>query len=100
MIDEIKKINGNSLYIIEGTFKKVRVKRLSKNNLIDVSIYKFDENNEPQSRIETRNADISKHNWKLSDATIYYNDSNNISSYFTEYSFVSHFEINGIKNIF
>ena len=26
MIDEIKKINGNSLYIIEGTFKKVNDK--------------------------------------------------------------------------
>jgi PII-like signaling protein len=25
MIDEIKKINGKSLYIIEGTFKKVKV---------------------------------------------------------------------------
>ena len=26
MIDEIKKINGNSLYIIEGTFNKVKDK--------------------------------------------------------------------------
>ena len=57
-------------------------------------------NNEPLLRIETRSADISKHNWKLSDATIYYNDSNNISSYFAEHSFVSHFEIDSIKNIF
>jgi hypothetical protein len=25
MIDEIKKINGKSLYIIEGTFKRVKI---------------------------------------------------------------------------
>ena len=40
------------------------------------------------------------HNWKLSDATVYYSDSNNVSNYFAEYFFVSHFEINSIKNIF
>ena len=68
--------------------------------MIDVSIYKFDENNEPLSRIQSPSADISKHNWKLNDVTIYYTDSNNISSYFAEYSFISHFEINSIKNIF
>ena len=71
-----------------------------KNSLIDVSIYKFDENNESLLRIETRKADISKHNWKLNDATVYYSNSNNVSDYFAEYSFVSHFEINSIKNIF
>ena len=73
---------------------------MSGHYLIDVSIYKFNESNEPQTRIETRKADISKHNWKLSDAKVYYSDSNHSSSYFPEYSFVSHFEINSIKNIF
>ena len=96
-------LTENGIWIkdkIDGEINIIRAKRLSKNNLIDVSIYKFDENNESLLRIETRKADISRHNWKLSDTTIYYNDSNNISSYFAEYSFVSHFEINSIKNIF
>jgi len=101
--DYLAALTENGIWIkdkIDGNTNIIRAKRLSKNSLIDVSIYKFDENNESLLRIETRNADISKHNWKLSDATIYYNDSNNISGYFAEYSFVSHFEINSIKNIF
>jgi len=101
--DYLAALTENGIWIkdkIDGNTNIIRAKRLSKNSLIDVSIYKFDENNESLLRIETRNADISKHNWKLSDATIYYSDSNNVSSYFAEYSFVSHFDINGIKNIF
>ena len=101
--DYLAALTENGIWIkdkIDGNTNIIRAKKLSQNNLIDVSIYKFDENNESLLRIETRSADISKHNWKLSDATIYYNDTNNISSYFAEYSFVSHFDINGIKNIF
>jgi lipopolysaccharide export system permease protein len=101
--DYLAALTENGIWIkdkIDGNTNIVRAKRLSNNNLIDVSIYKFDENNESLSRIETRKADISKHNWTLSDATVYYSDSNNASSYFAEYSFVSHFEINSIKNIF
>ena len=36
---------------------------------------------------------------KLIDANIYYGDNNNISNYFANYSFVSNFDINGIKNM-
>ncbi|HJO76232.1 MAG TPA: LptF/LptG family permease, partial [Pelagibacteraceae bacterium] len=101
--DYLAALTENGIWIkdkIDGNINIVRAKRLSKNSLIDVSIYKFDENNESLLRIETRKADISKHNWKLNDATVYYSDSNNVSGYFAEYSFVSHFEINSIKNIF
>jgi lipopolysaccharide export system permease protein len=85
--DYLAALTENGIWIkdkIEGKTNIIRAKKLSQNDLIDVSIYKFDENNESLLRIETRSADISKHNWKLSDATIYYNDSNNISSYFAE----------------
>ena len=78
----------------------IRAKKLSGNSLIDVSIYKFDENNKATLRIESRKADISKNKWKLSDARIYYIGSNNISTFFTDYSFISNFEINSIKNLF
>ena len=56
-------LTENGIWIkdkIDGKTNIIRAKRLSQNNLIDVSIYKFDENNESQSRIETRKADISK----------------------------------------
>ena len=101
--DYLAALTENGIWIkdtIDGNTNIIRAKKLSQNNLINVSIYKFDENNESQSRIETRKANISSNEWKLSDATVYYGNSNNISSYFADYSFVSHFEINSIKNIF
>ena len=101
--DYLAALTENGIWIkdkIEGNTSIIRAKKLSQNNLIEVSIYKFDENNEPLSRIETRKANISNNNWKLSDATIYYGNSNNISSYLADYSFESNFEINSIKNIF
>ena len=78
--DYLAALTENGIWIkdkIEGNTNIIRAKRLSQNNLINVSIYKFDENNEPQSRIETRKADISTNEWKLSDAIIYYRNSNN-----------------------
>ncbi len=101
--DYLAALTENGIWIkdkIDGNTNIIRARRLSKNNLVDVSIYKFDENNRPLSRIETRKADISKHNWKLSDVNIYYGDFNNVTSYQANYSFVSHFEINSIRNIF
>ena len=101
--DYLAALTENGIWIkdkIEGNTAIIRAKKLSQNNLLDVSIYKFDENNESQTRIETRKADITNNKWKLIDARIYYTDSNNISSYFENYDFVSNFEINGLKNIF
>ena len=101
--DYLAALTENGIWIkdkIDGNTNIIRAKRLSKNSLLNVSIYRFDENNEPQSRIETRNADVTTGKWKLFDANIYYGDNNNISNYFTEYSFVSNFDINGINNIF
>ena len=101
--DYLAALTENGIWIkdkIDENTSIIRAKRLSQNNLIDVSIYKFDENNEPRLRIETRKADITNKEWKLSDAKVYYRGSNNVYSYFADYSFVSSFEINSIKNIF
>jgi len=101
--DYLAALTENGIWIkdkIDGNTAIIRAKRLSKNDLIDVSIYKFDENSEPQSRTETRRADISSNEWKLSDVKIYYGDSNNVSTYLASHSFISNFEINSIKNIF
>ena len=101
--DYLAALTENGIWIkdkIEGNTNIIRAKKLSQNDLIDVSIYTFDENNEPQSRIETRRADITNNEWKLSDAKIYYGNTNNVSTYLASHSFVSNFEINSIKNIF
>ncbi len=101
--DYLAALTENGIWIkdtIDGNTNIIRAKRLSQNNLIDVSIYKFDENNEPQSRIEARKADITSNAWKLSDAKIYYGDTNNFSTYLASHTFASNFDINSIKNIF
>ena len=101
--DYLAALTENGIWIkdnVDGKTNIVRAKKLSNNNLIDVSIYKFDKNNEPLSRIETRKADISNNEWKLNDVNIYYGDTNNVSTYLPEHIFVSNFDINSIKNIF
>ena len=101
--DYLAALTENGIWIkdnIDGNTSLIRGKKLSQSDLIDVSIYKFDENGKSQLRIETRKADISNNVWKLSDAKIYYGDSNNVSSYLASYSITSNFEIDSIKNIF
>jgi len=101
--DYLAALTENGIWIkdkIEGNTNIIRAKKLSQNDLIDVSIYKFDENNMPQVRIEARKADVSSNEWQLSDAIIYYGVTNNLSTYLASHSFVSNFEINSIKNIF
>ena len=101
--DYLAALTENGIWIkdvIDGNTNIIRAKKLSGNSLLGVSIYRFDENNKSQLRIESKKADISYNEWKLSDATVYYGDRNNVSTYFTEYPFMSNFEINSIKNIF
>ena len=101
--DYLAALTENGIWIkdkIDGNTIIIRAKRLSQNNLINVSIYKFDENNEAESRIETHKVDVSSNEWKLSEAKIYYGDTNNVSTYIADHSFISNFEINSIKNIF
>ena len=66
--DYLAALTENGIWIkdkIEGKTSIIRAEKLSRNNLINVSIYKFDENNIPQSRIETRKADISTNKWNF-----------------------------------
>ena len=101
--DYLAALTENGIWIkdkIDGNTNIIRAKRLSKNDLIDVSIYKFDENNKPQVRIEARKADVSSTGMQLSVASGNYGAPVNLSTYLASHSFVSNFEINSIKNIF
>ena len=101
--DYLAALTENGIWIkdkIDGHTNIIRAKKLSENNLIDVSIYRFDINDESQSRIEADKADISKNEWSLENSTVYFEGTNNVSSHFTDYSFESNFEIDSIKKIF
>jgi len=101
--DYLAALTENGIWIkdqIEGKTNIIRATGLTDSFLKDVSIYKFDENNEHQTRIESKKANISNNIWKLVDAKIYYKDSNNIYSEHEKYSFESNFDILSVKNLF
>ena len=96
-------LTENGIWIkdnVKGKSSIIRAKKLNNNNLIDVSVYNFDNNNEIKSRVEANKAEIGNKKWKLINARVYDGNSNNVSINYPEYSFVSNFNVDSIKKIF
>jgi len=67
-------ITSNGIWIKEknnGVISIVRSARLENNELMDVSIYQFDRDYNPISRMEARSANIENNFWTLKDIKIY-----------------------------
>ena len=66
--DYLATVNVNGIWIKEKNFGKnyiVRAKNLDGQNLLNLSIYEFDTNNNFLKRVEAESADISSLLWKL-----------------------------------
>ena len=101
--DYLAALTENGIWIkdkVNGSTNIIRASGLDGNVLKDISIYKFNKNNEHQLRIESNAADISKNKWELKNVRIYDKNTNNIFDHFEKYFFVSNFEINSLKNLF
>jgi len=100
--DYLAALTENGIWIkdtVDGKTNIIRASGLSENTLKNISIYRFSENNKHESRIESREADISSSDWNLKNTTIFYNE-NNTSVQFKNYSFKSNVEIGNLKNLF
>ena len=96
-------ITENGIWIKEKTFKKnniIRAKNLEKNNLIEVTIYEFNMNNDFIRRIEAESANISSLKWSLKNVNMV--DSDGISSLekIKNFSYISMYDIKKIKSLY
>ena len=65
--DYLAALTENGIWIKEKkekSFSLIRAKQLKGNNLVNVSLYQFDEKNNLIARVESENANIRTNRWK------------------------------------
>jgi len=96
-------INANGIWMKEKIGKNINIirsKTLRDNFLIDVSIYKFDENNLPLERIEAKQANIRDTTWLIEDGYIIQLQDKNIKNDFENLIFYSTFDKEKLNSIY
>ena len=96
-------ITVNGIWIKEKNINKnniIRSSNLNNENLIRVTIYEFDKENNFVKRIEAKSANISSFNWILKDATIIDADGNYLSSNISRLDYISMYDIQKIKSLY
>ena len=96
-------ITVNGIWIKEKNINKnniIRSSNLNNENLIRVTIYEFDKENNFVKRIEAKSANISSFNWILKDVTIIDADGNYLSSNISRLDYISMYDIQKIKSLY
>ena len=96
-------ITVNGIWIKEKNINKnniIRSANLNNENLITVTIYEFDKENNFIKRIEAKSANISSFNWILKDVTIIDADGNYLSSNISRLDYISMYDIQKIKSLY
>ena len=96
-------ITVNGIWIKEKNINKnniIRSSNLDNENLIRVTIYEFDKENNFVKRIEAKSANISSFNWILKDVTIIDADGNYLSSNISRLDYISMYDIQKIKSLY
>ena len=96
-------ITKNGIWIKERNFEInnfIRSSALKDNELIDVSIYEFDEDENFIRRIEAKSADISSQKWLLTNVRIIDADGKTVSKNLDNYSYISMYDIEKIKSLY
>ena len=101
--DYLAAITTNGIWIKEKSFEKnkfIKSSYLKNNNLIDVSIYEFDNKNNFIQRIEAESADISSLKWSLNNVRIINSEGRIISKNIKNYSYISVYDIQKIQSLY
>ena len=96
-------ITENGIFIKEKNLDKnniIKSSYLENENLIDVTIYEFDNNNEFVRRIEAESANISSLKWSLKNVKIIDVDGKVVSKNIKELSYISMYDIKKIKSLY
>ena len=101
--DYLASVNVNGIWIKEKNFGKnfiIRAANLDGDNLINLSIYEFDFNNNFIKRIESESANINSANWNLKNSTIIDKDGKILSSKIESLIYRSVYDIKKIKTLY
>ena len=96
-------ITVNGIWIKEKRLGKnnlIRSSKLEDNNLLDLTIYEFDINNNFVKRIDAKSADISSLRWKIKDAKIIDKNGEIILEDIKNLTYVSMYDIKKIKSLY
>ena len=96
-------ITVNGIWIKEKNINKnniIRASNLKDDNLMILTIYEFDKDNNFVKRIDADYANISSFNWILKDATIIDADGNYLSSNISRLDYRSMYDIQKIKSLY
>ena len=101
--DYLAAITENGIWIKEKNIEInnfIRSSALRGNNLINVTIYEFDENNNFIRRIESKSVNISTTKWNLKDVQIINSDGKILSEKMENFSYISMYDIQKIKSLY
>ena len=96
-------ITENGIWIKERNLQKnniIRSSTLKNENLLEVTIYEFDKDNNFIRRIEAKSADISTTKWSLKNAKITNADGASLSKNNENISYISIYDIKKIKSLY
>ena len=96
-------ITDNGIWIKEKNLQKnniIRSSHLENENLMEVTIYEFDKNNDFVRRIEAESANISSLKWSLKNAKIINADGIVLSENTENISYISMYDFKKIKSLY
>ena len=101
--DYLAAVTENGIWIKEKNYSKnfiIRSSSIEGKNLIDVSIYEFDDDNNFVKRIETPAANIETTNWKIKNARVIDHTGKVIMDNVENLTYQSIYDFNKIKSLY
>ena len=101
--DYLATITKNGIWIKEKNINKnniIRASNLKDHNLMILTIYEFDKDNNFVKRIDADYAIISSHNWKLKNVKILDENGNLLSENLDEITYKSIYDLEKIKSLY
>ena len=101
--DYLAAITVNGIWIKEkrlGVNNIIKSTKLEKNNLLEVTIYQFDDDNNFTKRIDAKSADITSQEWIIKNARIIDREGKIISDNIDKISYKSVYDIKKIKSLY